>query len=85
MLNRTLPESARSADGRWQAHWKAVWPYTQDTDWCGSSNGGAMLSPRGIILMEGQASLRLDTEQSERPVERLLPAPPSDSLSTVWL
>src|SRR5580700_497717 len=33
--------------------------------------------------MEEQASLRLETEQSERPVERLLPAPPSDSPSTV--
>ena len=33
-------------------------------------------------MME-QASLTLETEQSERPVERLLPAPPSDSPSTV--
>src|SRR5580693_4635962 len=33
--------------------------------------------------MKKQASLRLETEQSERPVERLLPAPPSDSPSTV--
>src|SRR5437868_12120729 len=33
--------------------------------------------------MEGQADLMLDTEQSERPVERLLAAPPSDSPSTV--
>jgi ERF superfamily len=32
--------------------------------------------------MEDQAS-RVETEQSERPVERLLPAPPSDSSSTV--
>ena len=33
--------------------------------------------------MEEQASLTLETEQSERPVERLLPAPPSDGLSTL--
>src|ERR1700738_5384831 len=33
--------------------------------------------------MEEQASLTLETEQSESPVERLLPAPPSDSPSTV--
>jgi hypothetical protein len=33
--------------------------------------------------MEDQASLTLETEQIERPVERLLPAPPSDSPSTV--
>jgi len=33
--------------------------------------------------MEEQASLTLETEQSERPVERLLPAPPSDGPSTV--
>jgi hypothetical protein len=33
--------------------------------------------------MEEQASLTLETEQSERPVERLMPAPPSDSPSTV--
>jgi hypothetical protein len=33
--------------------------------------------------MEEQASLTLETEQSERPAERLLPAPPSDSPSTV--
>ena len=32
--------------------------------------------------MEKQARLTLETEQSERPVERLLPAPPSDSPST---
>jgi ERF superfamily protein len=34
------------------------------------------------MLMEKQARLTLDPEQSERPVERLLPAPPSDSPST---
>jgi len=34
------------------------------------------------MLMEKQAGLTLETEQSERPVERLLPAPPSDSPST---
>ena len=34
--------------------------------------------------MEEQADLMLDTEQSERPVERLLAAPPSDSPSTVF-
>src|SRR6202048_908444 len=33
--------------------------------------------------MEEQASLTLETEQSERPVERLLPAPPSESPSRV--
>jgi hypothetical protein len=33
--------------------------------------------------MEAQASVKLETEQSERPVERLLPTPPSDSPSTV--
>jgi ERF superfamily protein len=33
--------------------------------------------------MEEQASPTLETEQSERPVERLLPTPPSDSPSTV--
>jgi hypothetical protein len=33
--------------------------------------------------MEEQASLTLETEQSERPVDRLPPAPPSDSPSTV--
>ena len=33
--------------------------------------------------MEEQASLTLGTERSERPVDRLLPAPPSDSPSTV--
>ena len=33
--------------------------------------------------MEKQASPMRETEQSEWPVERLLPAPPSDSLSTV--
>jgi hypothetical protein len=33
--------------------------------------------------MEEQASLTLETEQSERPAQRLLPAPPSDSPSTV--
>src|SRR5712691_9128596 len=33
--------------------------------------------------MEEQASLTLETEWSERPVDRLLPAPPSDSPSTV--
>src|ERR1700731_2868610 len=33
--------------------------------------------------MEEQASLTLETEQSERPVERLLAAPPSDSPSRV--
>jgi ERF superfamily len=33
--------------------------------------------------MEEQASLTLDTERSERPVDRLLPAPPSNSPSTV--
>ena len=33
--------------------------------------------------MEEQASRTRETEQSERPVERLLPAPPSDSPSTV--
>jgi hypothetical protein len=33
--------------------------------------------------MKKQASLTLETEQGERPVERLLPAPPSDSPSTV--
>src|SRR5690349_2273846 len=33
--------------------------------------------------MEKHASLTLESEQSERPVERLLPAPPSDSPSTV--
>ena len=32
--------------------------------------------------MEKRARLTLETEQSERPVERLLPAPPSDSPST---
>ena len=40
-------------------------------------------SLRGGILTEEQASLTLETEQSERPVERLLAAPPSDSPSTV--
>ena len=34
--------------------------------------------------MEEQADLMLDTEQSERPVERLLAAPPIDTLSTVF-
>jgi hypothetical protein len=34
------------------------------------------------MLMEKRARLTLETEQSERPVERLLPAPPSDSPST---
>jgi len=34
--------------------------------------------------MEEQADLMLDTEQSERPVERLLAEPPSDSPSTVF-
>ena len=33
--------------------------------------------------MGEQAGLTLETEQSERPVERLLPAPPSDSPATV--
>jgi hypothetical protein len=33
--------------------------------------------------MEQQASPTLETEQSERPVERLVPVPPSDSPSTV--
>src|SRR5712691_1645802 len=33
--------------------------------------------------MEKEASLTLETEQGERPVDRLLPAPPSDSPSTV--
>ena len=33
--------------------------------------------------MEEQANLTLETEQSERPVEQLLTAPPSDSPSTV--
>jgi len=33
--------------------------------------------------MKKQASLTLETEQGERPVEQLLPAPPSDSPSTV--
>src|SRR5712672_68437 len=33
--------------------------------------------------MEEQASLTLDTERSERPIDRLLPAPPSNSPSTV--
>jgi hypothetical protein len=33
--------------------------------------------------MKKQASLTLDTEPGERPVERLLPASPSDSPSTV--
>jgi len=33
--------------------------------------------------MEDQASLALETENSERPVERLLAAPPSDSRFTV--
>src|SRR3974390_214381 len=33
--------------------------------------------------MEEKASLTLEADQSERLVERLLPAPPSDSASTV--
>src|SRR5712671_4608642 len=33
--------------------------------------------------MEEQASLTLESERSERPVDRLLPAPPSNSPSTV--
>src|SRR6266446_2637957 len=33
--------------------------------------------------MEEQASLTLETERSERPVDRLLPVPPSNSPSTV--
>jgi hypothetical protein len=33
--------------------------------------------------MKKQASLTPETEQGERPVERLLPAPPSDNPSTV--
>src|ERR1700756_3282815 len=33
--------------------------------------------------MKKQASLAPETEQGERPVERLLPAPPSDNPSTV--
>jgi hypothetical protein len=35
------------------------------------------------ILMKKQASLTLETEQREPPVERLLPKPQSDGLSTV--
>ena len=40
---------------------------------CGSLKRGAMLSPsrKGGIQMAEQADLMLDTEQSERPVERL--------------
>jgi hypothetical protein len=33
--------------------------------------------------MDEKAGVRLETEQSEAPVERLLPAPPSDSPSAV--
>ena len=35
------------------------------------------------MLMEEQASLTLETEQRERPVDRLRSAPPSDSPSAV--
>src|SRR6516165_4375323 len=40
-------------------------------------------SPLGRIPMKKQVSPTLQTEQSERPVERLPPAPSSDSPSTV--
>src|SRR5437868_14441477 len=45
-----------------------------------------MLRPsrKGEILMEEQADVWLDTEQSEPPAERLLAAPPSDSPSRVF-
>jgi len=36
-----------------------------------------------LIPMDEKASLPVETDQSERPVERVLPAPPSDSPSTV--
>src|SRR5215472_11499819 len=53
-------------------------------EWCGSSNRGAMprRSGQGGMLMEKQTKLTREAQQRKRSAEPL-PAPPSDSLSTV--